>query len=124
MELDGETDAGFGPVADAFARNFARQGEIGAALAVHHRGRLVVDLAAGIDPIRRRPFTRDTLMAVASCTKGVTATCVLMLVERGALDLDEPIAARWPEFGAAGKGAITLRHVLSYQAGLPYPDPE
>jgi CubicO group peptidase (beta-lactamase class C family) len=124
MELDGVTDAGFGPVADAFAGNFETLGEIGAALAVYHRGRLVVDLAGGVDPIRDRPFTRETLMMVASCTKGATATAVLMLAEAGAIDLDEPIARRWPEFRQAGKGAIMLRQVLSHQAGLPYPDPD
>src|SRR4051812_11461850 len=124
MELDGFADAGFGPVADAFAGNFEALGEVGAAVAVYHRGRLVVDLAGGIDPIRDRPFRRETLMMVASCTKGATATSVVMLAEAGAIDLDEPIARRWPEFGQAGKGEITVRQVLSHQAGLPYPDPD
>src|SRR3954468_16403292 len=124
MELDGVAAAGFGPVADAFAGNFEALGEVGAAVAVYHRGRLVVDLAGGIDPIRDRPFRRETFMMVASCTKGATATSVVMLAEAGAIDLDEPIARRWPEFGQAGKGEITVRQVLSHQAGLPYPDPD
>src|SRR3954451_1348587 len=124
MELDGFADAGFGPVADAFAGNFEALGEVGAAVAVYHRGRLVVDLAGGVDPIRDRPFTRETLMMVASCTKGATATAVLMLAEAGTIDLDEPIALRWPEFAQAGKGEITVRQVLSHQAGLPYADPD
>src|SRR3954447_11625484 len=124
MEPDGVADAGFGPVADAFAHNFEALGEVGAAVAVYHRARLVVDLAGGTDPIRDRRFTRETLVMVASCTKGATATCVLMLAEAGAVDLDAPVAALWPEFGQAGKGAITVRQVLSHQAGLPYPDPD
>ena len=124
MRLDGAVDEGFGAVADAFERNFGSLGEIGAAVAVHHRGRLVVDLAAGSDPVRDRPFTRESLMMVASCTKGATATCVLMLADEGLVDLDEPIARWWPEFGRAGKAEITLRWVLSHQAGLPYPDPD
>jgi CubicO group peptidase (beta-lactamase class C family) len=115
---------GFEAVEAAFERNFDELGEIGAAVAVYHRGRLVVDLAAGSDPVRDRPFTRETLMMVASCTKGATATCVSMLIEAGELDPDAPVARYWPEFGQAGKADVTLRQLLSHQAGLPYPDPE
>jgi CubicO group peptidase (beta-lactamase class C family) len=124
MEFDGSVAPGFDAVTDAFEGNFAELGEIGAAVAVYHRGRLVVDLAAGSDPVRGRPFTRESLMMVASCTKGATATCVLMLAEAGVLDLDEPVATYWPEFGQAGKGDVPLRWVLSHQVGLPYPDPD
>jgi CubicO group peptidase (beta-lactamase class C family) len=124
VELDGEVEHGFGAVADAFAHNFAALDEIGASVAVHHRGRLVVDLAGGSDPVRHRPFTRATLMTVASCSKAATATCVLMLADAGLVDLDEPVARRWPEFGQAGKAGIPLRWVLSHQAGVPYPDPD
>jgi CubicO group peptidase (beta-lactamase class C family) len=124
MDLDGSVAPGFEPVASAFERNFAELGEIGAAVAVYHGDRLMVDLAGGTDPVRGRRFTRDTLMMVASCTKGATATCVLMLAEAGVVDVDEPVASYWPEFGQAGKGDIPLRWVLSHQAGLPYPDPE
>ena len=124
MEIDGDVKPGFEPVADAFAGNFDALGELGAAVAVHHDGRLCVDLAAGRDPVRDRAFTRDTLMMVASCTKGATATCVLMLAAAGVVELDEPIARLWPEFGQSGKAEISLRWVLSHRAGLPYPDPE
>src|SRR3954451_10493814 len=99
MELDGFADAGFGPVADAFAGNFEALGEVGGAVAVYHRGRLVVDLAGGADPIRDRPFTRETLMMVASCTKGATATSVVMLAEAGAAGRGEPIPRRWAPLG-------------------------
>jgi len=124
VKVDGGVEAGLGGVADAFAHNFDAHREIGAQVAVYHRGRLVVDLAAGADPLGDRPFTRDTLMMVASCTKGATATCVLMLAEAGVLDLDEPLATYWPEFGQAGKAEIPLRWVLAHRAGLPYPDAE
>src|SRR3954471_22091889 len=124
MQLDGFVAPGFEAVASAFERNFVELDEIGASVAVHHRGRLVVDLAGGTDPVRGRPFTRDTLMMVASCTKGATATCVLMLAEAGVVDVDEPVASYWPEFGQGGKADIPLRWVLGHQAGLPYPDPE
>ncbi len=124
MEIDGTVEPGFEAVADAFERNFDELGELGAAVAVYARGRLVVDLAAGRDPVNDRPFTRESLMVVASCTKAATATCVLMLADAGRIDLDAPVAAYWPEFGQAGKAEIPVRWILSHQAGLPYPDPE
>ena len=124
MDVDGGVAPGFESVAAAFERNFDELGEIGAAVAVYHRGRLVVDLAAGSDPVRNRPFTRESLMMVASCTKGAMATCVLMLADAGVLDVDAPVAGYWPEFGQAGKQDVPLRWVLSHQVGLPYPDPE
>lgn len=124
VEIDGGVEPGFDSVAEAFERNFDDLGEIGAAVAVFHRGRLVVDLAGGRDPVFDRPFTRDSLLVVASCTKAAAATCVLMLAEAGAIDLDAPVARYWPEFAQAGKGDIPVRWVLSHQTGLPYPDPE
>jgi CubicO group peptidase (beta-lactamase class C family) len=124
MDVDGVVAAGFEPVAVAFERNFDELGEIGAAVAVYHEGRLVVDLAGGSDPVRDRAFTRESLMMVASCTKAAMATCVLMLADAGVVDVDEPVARYWPEFGQAGKSEIPLRWVLSHQVGLPYPDPE
>jgi CubicO group peptidase (beta-lactamase class C family) len=123
MDSEGFVAPGFDAVAAAFERNFDEHGEIGAAVGVYHRGRLVVDLAAGSDPVRDLPFTRESLMMVASCTKGATATCVLMLADAGVLDLDAPVATYWPEFGQAGKDEIPLRWVLSHQVGLPYMDP-
>ena len=123
MEVDGEVSAGFGQVAEAFERNFIDLGEVGAAVAVYHRGHLVVDLAGGRDPIRDRAFDGETLMMVASCSKGAVATCVAMLIGAGELDPDVPVAAYWPEFGQAGKEDLTLGMVLAHEGGLPYPDP-
>ena len=122
--MDGVVAPGFEAVALAFERNFEELGEIGASVAVYHQGRAVVDLAAGSDPVRGRPFTHESLLRVASCSKAALATCVLMLADAGVLDVDEPVASYWPEFGQAGKREITLRLVLSHQSGLPYPDPE
>jgi CubicO group peptidase (beta-lactamase class C family) len=124
VEIDGTVDADFVAVAEAFERTFADLGEIGAAVAVFHRGRLVVDLAGGVDPVGERPFTRESLVVVSSCTKVAMTTCVLMLADTGAIDLDAPVATYWPQFGRAGKAEIPVRWVLSHQAGLPYPDPE
>lgn len=110
----------FAEVADAFARNFADHGEIGAAVSICVDGKPVVDLWGGIaDQDSGRPWTEDTMVVVFSATKGVAATCMHMLAERGLLDFDAPIATYWPEFAANGKGGITVAMALSHQAGLP-----
>ncbi|KOT44750.1 esterase [Streptomyces caelestis] len=117
--IGGETASGFEPVREAFEANFARHGDIGAAVCVYQHGRPVVDLWGGIaDPRTGRSWTRDTLQLVYSATKGATATAVHMLVERGALDLDAPVAKYWPEFAENGKADIPVRWLLSHQAGL------
>lgn len=112
---------GFGAVADAFGRNFTDPGEDAAAVTVFHRGRKVVDLWAGTDVVNQRPMPADGLMMVASCSKGITATVLAILVERGDLDPRERVAAYWPEFAAGGKEQVTLAMVAAHTAGLPYP---
>lgn len=115
----GEVAPGFESVHEAFAANFARHGDIGAAVCVYLDGRPVVDLWGGIaDPDSGHPWARDTLQLVYSATKGATATSAHMLVDRGALDLDAPVAEYWPEFAANGKAEIPVRWLLSHQAGL------
>ncbi|MDF3141585.1 MULTISPECIES: serine hydrolase domain-containing protein [unclassified Streptomyces] len=117
--INGEVAAGFEPVREAFAANFAQHGDIGAAVCVYLAGRPVVDLWGGVaDPDTGRPWTRDTLQLVYSATKGPTATAVHLLAQRGALDLEAPVAKYWPEFAANGKAAIPVRWLMSHQAGL------
>ena len=109
----------FAAVRDAFASTFDDGLEQGAAVAVCLDGELVVDLWGGHrDLARTEPWQRDTLVNVWSCTKGVVATAVAMLVERGKLACDAPLARYWPEFASNGKAAITLDQLLSHQAGL------
>jgi CubicO group peptidase (beta-lactamase class C family) len=80
----------------------------------------VVDLWGGwADTGRRRPWTEDTLVDIFSVGKALVALVVLILVEEGRIDLGDPLSRHWPEFGAAGKEGITLRQLLSHQAGLP-----
>ncbi len=117
----GGADAGFGLVADAFAKNFLELGEDAAAVCLFANGSKVVDLWAGTDVVGQRPMPADALMAVASCSKGITATVLAMLVERGSLDPEATVASLWPEFGAAGKEAVTVAMVACHTAGLPYP---
>lgn len=117
--VHGSCEPGFEAVADAFRANFTDHGDIGAAVCVYHRGRPVVDLWGGdADRDAGRPWERDTIQLVFSTTKGMAATCVHLLVERGELDLEAPVAHYWPEFAAAGKSDIPLRWVLSHQAGM------
>ncbi|MEJ3746310.1 serine hydrolase domain-containing protein [Actinomycetes bacterium KLBMP 9797] len=119
-EIHGMVAAGFESVRAAFAANFARGAEVGAAVAVYRHGRPVVDLWAGTaDPASGRPWHRDTLQVIFSATKSATAACAHLLAERGQLDLDAPVAAYWPEFAAAGKDRIPVRWLLSHQAGVP-----
>jgi CubicO group peptidase (beta-lactamase class C family) len=118
-EIHGTCDSGFEQVRQAFAENFAERGEVGAAVCVVHEGRMVVDLWGGYaDAARSRAWQQDTLVNVFSTTKGITALCAHILVDRGQLDLDAPVASYWPEFAQAGKDKIPVRYLLSHQAGL------
>jgi CubicO group peptidase (beta-lactamase class C family) len=123
VAIEGWAEPGFEPLRRAFARNFADHGDVGAACCLYADGRPVADLWGGrADPETGAPWATDTIQLVFSTTKGVTAIAVNRLVERGELDLDTPVAEYWPEFGAAGKGAVPVRWVLSHQAGLPVVD--
>ena len=113
--INGFCAPGWEGVRDAFAANFTEHGDLGAAAAVHHDGRLVVDLWGGT-------YRADTIQSVFSTTKGWTAALASLLVERGLLDLDAPVAGYWPEFAAAGKADVPVRWLLTHQAGLPYPE--
>jgi CubicO group peptidase (beta-lactamase class C family) len=116
----GDVDEGYGPVADAFRRNFAERGEVGAACAVYRDGRKVVDLWGGYrDGRTRKPWLEDTLVTVFSSTKGVSSLAIALAHSRGLIDYDEKVATYWPEFAAAGKENVTVRQLLSHQAGLP-----
>jgi CubicO group peptidase (beta-lactamase class C family) len=117
--VQGSVEPEFEGVLDAFVDNFDERGEVGAACSVYLDGRPVVDLWGGVaDPTTQRPWAEHTIVPVFSCTKGVTATCANLLIERDVLDPDTTVASYWPEFAANGKAAITLRQVLSHQAGL------
>ena len=121
LEPEGFVEQGYGAVGDAFRRNFQDPGEDAAAVAVFHGGRLVADLWGGEDVVNRRPMARDGLMMVASCSKGITATVLAMLVQQGRIDPDECVGTYWPEFAVNGKERATVGMVASHTVGLPYP---
>ena len=119
-DVQGHVAPGFDGVRDAFAANFARHGDVGAAFALYVRGEKVVDIWGGTaDNAQDRPWSEHTLAPVFSTTKGVTAICAHLLAQRGELDLDAPVANYWPEFKAEGKESTSVRWLLSHRAGLP-----
>ncbi|GAU68655.1 putative esterase [Streptomyces sp. NBRC 110611] len=138
VDVQGTVEDGFEPVRDAFAANFARRGERGAAVAVYRHGRKVVDLWAGTKdgdgggggnaegaaaPAEgAAPWEAGTAQVIRSATKGIAAVVPLLLHQRGLLDLDAPVGTYWPEFKAAGKERVLVRHLLSHRAGLPVLD--
>ncbi len=112
--------SGFEGVRDAFVSNFAERGEVGAGVHVIVDGDVVVDLVGGwADESRSRRWETDTLVDVYSVGKAILSILVLQLVDRGQLDLDQPIADVWPEFGTGGKDQATVAHALSHRAGVP-----
>lgn len=120
IRIEGSTDAAFADVREAFAANFDAGLELGASLSVSVAGRNLVDLWGGwLDQAETRPWQRDSLVCVFSCTKGVAAVAAMWAVGAGLLDLDAPVASYWPEFAAAGKEGIPVRWLLTHQAGLP-----
>jgi hypothetical protein len=118
--IGGDVDEGYGKVADAFRRNMVSGQEVGAAVAVYRDGIKVVDLWGGYrNGTTKAPWEEDTLVNMFSTTKGVSALAIAVAVARGLISYDAAVADYWPEFAQASKGSITVRQLLSHQAGLP-----
>jgi CubicO group peptidase (beta-lactamase class C family) len=110
---------GFEAVRQVFTQNFERGAELGAACAVYHRGEKVVDLWGGFrDRKTGAPWHEDTMAVVYSSTKGMAGLAMALAQSRGLFDYDERVATYWPEFAEQGKENITIRQLLSHQAGL------
>src|SRR5690348_10365484 len=120
VAVHGFCDDMFADVREEFIANFQSRDEIGASLAICLDGKPVVDLWGGVaDTATGRAWEEHTMAVVFSSTKGMAATCVHMLADRGLLDFNAPVATYWPQFAANGKEAITVAMALSHQAGLP-----
>ena len=120
MRLAGYVAPGFEMVRAAFSENFQHRGEVGAAFAVSRGGRPVVDLWGGLADVRTgRPWADDTTAMIFSGTKALVGICLLMLVDRGQLDLDAPVCSYWPEFAAHGKTRVRVSELASHRARLP-----
>uniref|UniRef100_A0A7E4V5Z4 Beta-lactamase domain-containing protein n=1 Tax=Panagrellus redivivus TaxID=6233 RepID=A0A7E4V5Z4_PANRE len=122
VPIGGSVADQFKPVEQAFRKNLTSGWEPdGAALAIYHKGKLVVDLYGGYaDAEAKRPWKADTLNIAFSSSKAVGALCVAMLVDRDLLTYDTLIVDFWPEFGQKGKETLTVNQVLSHMAGLAY----
>jgi CubicO group peptidase (beta-lactamase class C family) len=121
-EIRGSYDQLFVAVPDVLA-GLLEHGDAGASVAVFVDGEPVVDVWGGFaDAGHAVPWRQDTITNVFSVTKTMTALCALILADRGELDPAAPVGRYWPEFAAAGKEKVLVRHVLSHTAGLPHWD--
>src|ERR1700722_1173324 len=117
--LHGQLDARFEPLRDVLEDSLGSVADCGLSLAVDVDGRTAVDVYGGFaGEARPRPWERDTIVNVWSTTKTVTSLAVLMLADRGLVDLDAPVARYWPEFAANGKEQVLVRHLMSHSSGV------
>ena len=118
-DLHGVCDDRFEAVRAALARNIDSGEELGASLVLDIDGDIVIDLRGGFrDQARTIGWSEDTITNVWSSTKTVTSLAALILVDRGELDVDAPVAKYWPEFAASGKHEVLVRHLLSHASGV------
>lgn len=123
-EVHGSSDPAFDSVRDILQQRIADGREIGAAICVNIDGENVLDIWGGYaDPAKTKPWEENTITCVWSCTKVVTALAAVILLDRGLLDVNAPVAKYWPEFGANGKENIKVWHVLSHSSGIPSWEP-
>jgi CubicO group peptidase (beta-lactamase class C family) len=118
-DIQGSYDELFAAVPAVLSR-LLDEGDAGGSVAVFVDGEPVVDAWGGYaDADRGAAWERDTITVTWSVTKTMTALCALLLADRGQLDLDAPVVRYWPEFAAAGKDKVLVRHLLAHTAGLP-----
>lgn len=118
IEIKGTADAGYGRVADAFARAFDGRDGMGAALSILVDGEVVVDIHGG-QATAGRTWETDTASVIFSCTKGLMSLLIAQCVEQGALGYDDLVAEHWPEYARHGKEQTRVRHLLAHRAGVP-----
>jgi CubicO group peptidase (beta-lactamase class C family) len=118
-EINGTWDERFDSVRSALAENIDSDEELGASIVLDLDGEIAVDIWGGHkDEARTQPWDRDTITNVWSTTKTITSLAALMLVDRGQLDVDAPVARYWPEFAAAGKQNVLVRHIMGHTSGV------
>src|SRR5574337_1292166 len=119
VTISGYVKQGFEVVREAFVENFTRRDELGAACCIYYQSEKVVDLWGGVrNKATGEPWEEDTMVFVASTTKGMAGLAVALAHSRGLLDYEERVCTYWPEFAQQGKEKVTVRQLLSHQAGL------
>jgi CubicO group peptidase (beta-lactamase class C family) len=120
VPLNGFCDQRFTGVLEAFQENYRQEDEVGSAVSVVLDGKTVVDLWGGFrDGARQQPWQHDTIVCMMSVSKGITGLTFSLLLDRGLVSVDAPVARYWPEFAAAGKEQLPVRYILDHRAGLP-----
>jgi CubicO group peptidase (beta-lactamase class C family) len=120
VPLNGYCERRFQPVLEAFIENYRTEDEVGSAVSVVVDGRCVIDLWGGWrDAARQREWQHDTIVCMMSVSKGITGLAFSLLVDRGLVDVNKPVATYWPEFASNGKEQLPVRFVLDHRAGLP-----
>jgi CubicO group peptidase (beta-lactamase class C family) len=123
VAIHGTCAPDFAAVRERFAENFRKRGEIGAAVCVYKDGEPVVDLWGGYKDVERRePWQSDTIVIMNSLAKSMCALSLHILIDRGRVGFDAPVADYWPEFAQAGKKGVLIRHILSHTCGVIYCD--
>ena len=119
VAISGFAKPGFEAVREAFVENFTHRNELGAACCIYQHGEKVVDLWGGVrNEATGEPWEEDTMVFVASTTKGLATMAIALAHSRGLLDYEERVCTYWPEFAQQGKEKVTVRQQLSHQAGL------
>ncbi len=118
--LHGSYAPAYRPVVDAFIENFRREDETGSSCSVMKNGKTVVDIWGGFaDRERTKSWAQHSTVCMMSVAKGVTAIAFNMLVDRGLIDVDAPVARYWPEFAQNGKAHLKVRWLLDHTAAIP-----
>lgn len=116
---EGSCDARYQAVRDEFDTRLNSGDDFGGSIAVIEQGQLVVDLWGGFaNPEKTKTWQADTIVNSWSITKTMTAIAALVLIDRGQLDPEAPVANYWPEFAQAGKELVLVKHLLSHSSGL------
>ncbi len=120
VPIKGNYHEDFQEVAETFAQNFDKYGEIGSSVCVVVDGEITVDLWAGHKNEKRtEEWDENTLSVAFSSTKAALALCAHLLIDRGELNAKEKVTKYWPEYGKNGKEDTTVEMILNHSAGLP-----